>query len=147
MVAVLLFVGAAISLLTLLREVTSTPLYISDEVEKAMRGTGLEDQAYISDFLTFLMQGTREDEERQRNAYVGLLSITMPIIATAQLIAGTGLWSQRKWAWWLTITIYGLPVLASFLTGQSLGLSITSIVIAGLVIFYLEQPHVRQTFR
>jgi len=76
----------------------------------------------------------------------GLLALISGVLLLAFAV---GAFILIPWAWTLGLIIMGLRVLGSLIdvaTGASVGSLIVSIVIAGVVIWYLYRPHVRVAF-
>lgn len=60
-----------------------------------------------------------------------------------------GLFMMKTWAWVMAIAIqfiYALTYLTSILNGKNLLGSGLSLVIAGLILYYLYQPNIKQAF-
>ena len=77
-------------------------------------------------------------------------SIIALIFAVADLVFGFGAWTLKPWAWMLGMVLFGLNIvfqLVAVLAGWStLGGVIISIVIAGVIIYYLLTPDVKKAF-
>lgn len=77
-------------------------------------------------------------------------SIIALIFAVADLVFGFGAWTLKPWAWMLGMVLFGLNIvfqLVAVLSGWStLGGVIISIVIAGVIIYYLLTPDVKKAF-
>lgn len=71
------------------------------------------------------------------------------IVAVAQLVVGIGLWTLQKWAWTLAILVLGIRIVvdlvAVFLGGNLLTV-IVSLVINGVLLWYLFRPNVQRAF-
>ena len=60
-----------------------------------------------------------------------------------------GLFMMKRWAWTMAIAIqfvYALTYVTSILNGKNLLGSLLSLVIAGVILYYLYQPNVKQAF-
>ena len=60
-----------------------------------------------------------------------------------------GLLMMKTWAWTMAIAIqliYALTYITSILNGKNLLGSVFSLIIAGLILYYLYQPKVKQAF-
>ncbi|WP_107666575.1 hypothetical protein [Cyanothece sp. BG0011] len=61
-----------------------------------------------------------------------------------------GLFAMKNWAWAMAVVIqfiYALTYITSLLNGKNLIGSVISLGIAGLILYYLYQPNVKQAFR
>jgi len=77
--------------------------------------------------------------------FTGVFIITIGIIMA---VIGWGLWIGANWARWIAIIYFGLGALSSLsnvLQGQ-FG-TIISLVINGLIVYYLFLPHVKRFFK
>lgn len=78
-------------------------------------------------------------------AILGLLTI---VISVGELAFAYGAWGLKPWAWMLGIVLEVVGIVVSLLEFRSSTASSTvvSVVIAGLIVYYLYQPHVRRAF-
>ena len=77
---------------------------------------------------------------------LALVGLALIFFAALDLILAWGIWTLRRWAWWLTMIAAILSIVGSLATlvGGNLT-SITSVVINGVVIILLLTANVRQT--
>ena len=77
-------------------------------------------------------------------------SIIAVAFAVADLVFGFGAWTLKPWAWMLGMVLFGLNIvfqLVAVVAGWStLGGVLISIVIAGVIIYYLLTPEVKKAF-
>jgi len=77
----------------------------------------------------------------------GLLALALGI---AELAMAYGFWTMKAWAWTWGIAVQGISVLLSLvdlvLGYGSIGNVILQIVVAGIIIYYLNQPEIRKLF-
>jgi hypothetical protein len=75
---------------------------------------------------------------------VGLVSLVQSLAALA---FGFGAWTLRPWAWSLGIIVYGVNVILDvvYLIGGNPS-SIVSLIIAGIILYYLFTPGVKAAF-
>lgn len=57
-----------------------------------------------------------------------------------------GLWSLKKWAWYLSLILEVLGIGLSAIQLLSGTNTLAEILVAGIVIYYLNRPHVREAF-
>jgi len=78
-------------------------------------------------------------------AIIGGVILVMGVIT---LLVGWGLWTGRNWARWIAIVVFGLGALSNLgnLLQGKFG-SIISLVINGLIVYYLFTPHVKGFFK
>lgn len=76
------------------------------------------------------------------------LGLTLAIVAILELVIAYGLWGLRPWAWLLGIAleIVGIVIFVLATRAEVISNSLVEILIAGFVIYYLWQPHVRSAF-
>ncbi len=81
---------------------------------------------------------------------VVVYSIIALILAVADLVFGFGAWTLKPWAWMLGMVLFGLNIvfnLVAVIAGWSaISGVIISIVIAGVIIYYLLTPDVKKAF-
>ena len=77
-------------------------------------------------------------------------SIIAVAFAVADLVFGFGAWTLKPWAWMLGMVLFGLNIvyqLVAVIAGWStLGGVLISVVIAGVIIYYLLTPEVKKAF-
>jgi len=79
----------------------------------------------------------------------GLFGILGIAIAIASIAFAYGAWMLLPWAWSLGIVIELVSIVfavVSIIGGGSVISNIVSVVIGGVIIYYLNQPHVRAAF-
>ncbi len=78
---------------------------------------------------------------------VGIISL---IVAVADLALGYGMWTLKGWAWTGALGLEGFNVLYAIvmlIAGWStLWSTIVSLVIAGVIIYYLMRPEIKTAF-
>ena len=71
-------------------------------------------------------------------------------LAVAYLVFGFGAWTLKPWAWMLGMVLAGLNIvfqLVALLAGwTTLGGILISVVISGVIIYYLLTPEVKKAF-
>lgn len=81
---------------------------------------------------------------------VVVYSILALAFAVAELVFGFGAWTLKPWAWMLGMVLFGLNIvfnLVSVLAGwAAFGSVILPLAIAGVIIYYLLTPDVKQAF-
>ncbi len=77
-------------------------------------------------------------------------SIIALAFAVADLLFGFGAWTLKPWAWMLGMVLSGLNIvfqLVALLAGwTTLGGILISVVISGVIIYYLLTPEVKKAF-
>ena len=71
------------------------------------------------------------------------------ILALLQLAFGIGAWQLRPWAWTLGVALQGLAIvqiLISWLTERFSGRGFFTLLVTGMILFYLFDPGVRRAF-
>lgn len=76
-------------------------------------------------------------------ALVLAIAVVLAIVGVFALIDAYGLWIGAGWAWWLTIILSILGIIAGI---TSLPGGIIGIVIDILIIYYFTRPHVKKFF-
>jgi hypothetical protein len=79
---------------------------------------------------------------------IGLLLLVLGVL---QLVLAYGFWGLKPWAWTLGVGLQVASVVLSLLqflnnTGGGITSLIISIVISGVILYYLFQPHVKAAF-
>jgi phosphatidylserine synthase len=77
---------------------------------------------------------------------VGLSALLILAGAGLSFAVAWGLWSLKKWAWYvsLTLEVLGIGLYAiQLLSGTN---TLAEIIVSGIVVYYLYRPHVRQAF-
>lgn len=81
---------------------------------------------------------------------IAVYSIIAVAFAVADLVFGFGAWTLKPWAWMLGMVLFGLNIvfqLVALIAGwTTLGSIIISVAIAGVIIYYLLTPQVKQAF-
>ncbi|MBK8048878.1 MAG: DUF2127 domain-containing protein [Anaerolineales bacterium] len=71
------------------------------------------------------------------------------IVGALGLVLGWGLWSLKRWAWLLSVILIGLNVIIHlfgvFMPDMMIG-SIGSLLIDGIILWYLFRPQIKQAF-
>jgi hypothetical protein len=79
-----------------------------------------------------------------------IFGLILLVIAVAELVLAYGFWMMREWAWVWGITLQAISVLRSLiylvLGYESISNLIVQIVVAGIIIYYLNQPAIRKAF-
>jgi len=77
--------------------------------------------------------------------FIGVFIIIMGVIMD---VIGWGLWIGSNWARWIAIIFFGWNALTSlFNLFQGQFGSIISLIINGLIVYYLFLPHVKRFFK
>ena len=79
-------------------------------------------------------------------AFAGIISVA---IAIASLAFAYGAWMLQPWAWSLGVVLQLVSLVWAVLlvvSGESIFSQGISIVIAGIILYYLNQPHVKAAF-
>jgi hypothetical protein len=79
---------------------------------------------------------------------IGILGAATIVISVLELVLAYGLWGLKPWAWMLGIVLEIAGIVIDILEFRSATASgtVVSIVIAGAILYYLYQPHVRRAF-
>jgi uncharacterized membrane protein (DUF2068 family) len=74
-----------------------------------------------------------------------VVAIVLGIIA---LILGVGMWTLQSWAWTGTLIIQGINILNNVINLLRRGdvSSIVGLIIAGIIVYYLTRPEVKEAF-
>ncbi len=80
-----------------------------------------------------------------------ILGILILVLGIAELAIGYGFWTLKPWAWTFALVAFVVDIiieLLRFLSWGGYGFTsvIVSIVLTAIVIYYLNQPNVRQAF-
>jgi hypothetical protein len=66
------------------------------------------------------------------------------VVGIAEFAFAYGAWEVKPWAWWLGI---GLQIVVSILELAAVGIDAAgSIVVSGIILFYLSRRHVQKSF-
>ena len=99
--------------------------------------------------LTTLIGGAATVVAGPVGLLVSLLGIVIVVLSAAQLVLGYGFWMLKHWAWQAGVLLEAISAIVSILgalaTGDLSGL-VFGLVVPGVVIYYLHQPHVRAAF-
>lgn len=99
--------------------------------------------------LTTLLGGAATVVAGPMGLLVSLLGIVIVVLSAAQLVLGYGFWTLKHWAWQAGVLLEAISAIVALLSALatfdlfSLALSLA---IAGGIIYYLHQPHVRAAF-
>jgi hypothetical protein len=79
-----------------------------------------------------------------------IIGLVVLAIGIADLALAYGFWTMKPWAWTWGITVQAVGVLISLielvLVGGSISSLIVQIVVAGIIIYYLNMPEIRKLF-
>lgn len=80
---------------------------------------------------------------------LGLLALALGVF---ELAVGYGFWTLKPWAWTFAFVAFAIGILLDILRffswgGYGFSNILISIVLAGIVIYYLNQPTIRQAFK
>jgi hypothetical protein len=80
--------------------------------------------------------------------FVAILGLITLVLAVLDFVFAYGAWGLKPWAWTLGIGLEVVSIIVDILGFRSSTASSTviGIVIAGIIIYYLYQPHVRRAF-
>ncbi len=73
-------------------------------------------------------------------------------VAVLELVLAYGFWNLRPWAWQLGVVLSAVNIVIAILGAlgivfsSSWGSALISIVISGVIIYYLNQPEIRRAF-
>lgn len=83
-------------------------------------------------------------------ALASLFGLIILALGVAQLAIAYGFWTLKPWAWTWGITLEAVGVLISLvelvLSYGSISSFVIGVVIAGIVIYYLNMPDIRRAF-
>ena len=71
------------------------------------------------------------------------IAVVLAIIGIVTLLTSWGLWTGKSWARWLAIILMAIGIIGGII---SLPAGIITIVICGLIMYYLFMPSVREFF-
>lgn len=84
------------------------------------------------------------------NGLFPILGIITLVLSIVSLAFGYGAWLLKPWAWQLGVGIYVARIILSILFivlgASTIGTEIVGIVIAAIIIYYLNQPAIKQAF-
>lgn len=79
-----------------------------------------------------------------------LFGVVALVLAVAQLAFAYGAWTLQPWAWMLGIGLQGLSILLNILYvilgWSNIGSIIVSVIISGIIIYYLMTPEIKKAF-
>ena len=82
---------------------------------------------------------------------VAMLGLLLLVLSVIQLILAYGFWTIKPWAWRLGVALAGINIglaVVQFLAGgQGLLSLLFTVLISGVILYYLNQPGIRQIFR
>lgn len=83
-------------------------------------------------------------------AIVSLLGLILLVLSVVELALAYGFWTLAAWAWqlgvYLEVANVALAVLQLLFGGSSLFGLVITVVIAGIILYYLNTPDVRKAF-
>jgi len=74
--------------------------------------------------------------------YLRDFSIFFLLLGIFSFLIGWGLWKGKRWAWIIYVIVVALGILFSLST-----FDLVSLIYAGLILWYMFQPHVKRYFR
>jgi hypothetical protein len=80
---------------------------------------------------------------------VTLIGLALLVLGVVELILAYGLWGLQPWAWQLGAILQVASVVIAILevlAGYPVSSVVISVVIAGIILYYLNTPAVRQAF-
>jgi len=81
---------------------------------------------------------------------VALLGLLLLVLSVIQLILAYGFWTIKPWAWRLGVALaainIGVAVLQFLTAGQGIMSLLFTVLISGAILYYLNQPGIRQIF-
>lgn len=83
------------------------------------------------------------------NGTLQILGLVVVVSSLIGILLAWGLFTLKGWAWITTLIFQGLGILsnlASLAQGSNAGGAVFSIVISGVIIYYLLRPEVKQAF-
>jgi len=77
-----------------------------------------------------------------------LVGFVFLALGIAYLVMAYGLWKGKGWAWTISLilSVIGIIMGIVYITQDNLGGGIASIIINGLIIYYLNRPNVKAFF-
>jgi hypothetical protein len=80
-----------------------------------------------------------------------ILGFVLLALSVVELAVGYGFWTLKSWAWSLAFILFAANILLQALMlvswgGYGFTNIIVGVVFAGIVVYYLHQPNVRQAF-
>ena len=77
-----------------------------------------------------------------------LIGIVPLALGIAYLVMAYGLWKGRGWAWTISLILSGIGIVMGivYIIQDNLGGGIASIIINGVIIYYLNRPNVKAFF-
>lgn len=83
-------------------------------------------------------------------AIVSLLGLLLLILSVVELALAYGFWTLKPWAWQLGFVLeaasVALSVLQLLFGGAGFGSVVITVVVAGIILYYLNTPDVRKAF-
>ncbi len=83
-------------------------------------------------------------------AIVSLLGLLLLVLSVAELVLAYGFWMLRTWAWQLGFALevasVALAILQLLFGGAGLGSVVITLIVAGIILYYLNTPEVRKAF-
>ena len=80
-----------------------------------------------------------------------ILGIVALVLGIAELAIGYGFWTLKPWAWTFAFVVFVVSILVEILRfiswgGYGFTNLLVSIVVTAIVVYYMNQPNVRQAF-
>ena len=83
-------------------------------------------------------------------ALVSLLGLLLLALSVAELVLAYGFWMLRTWAWQLGFALevasVALAILQLLFGAAGFGSVVITVVVAGIILYYLNTPDVRKAF-
>jgi hypothetical protein len=81
---------------------------------------------------------------------IALLGLALLVLSVVELLLAYGFWTIKPWAWRLGVALavvnIVLAVLQLLTGGQSIVSTLFSVLINGVILYYLNQPEIRRLF-
>ncbi len=77
-------------------------------------------------------------------AMFAVLGAVLVVLGLLYLVLGWGFWTGKEWAWILGVVLSIIGIIMGILSITNGG--IISIIIDGIILYYLYQPHVKEFF-
>lgn len=83
-------------------------------------------------------------------AIVAILGLVLLALSVVELVLAYGFWMLRQWAWKLGFILEAAAVLLGIVQvlagGSSISSLLVTVVVAGIILYYLNTPDVRKAF-
>ncbi len=81
------------------------------------------------------------------SSILGIIGLFLAVLGIIFLIVGYGLWKGMNWAWWLSVILLALGVIANGLSLLSANISaILPFIIGAIILYYVTRPRVKSYF-